>query len=119
MLCRHHEAEPAELPHLAQYFTRRAAGVVPCQGIRLDFPFDEARHLSAQIDVLGALVHACHHRGRDSDSSGRYGDYDYMRNTPKVVSGIGAFSEADSASASVSRVSSGSMTPSSHRRAVA
>ena len=43
----------------------------------------------------------------------------YMRNTPNVVSGIGAFSEALSARASVSRVSSGSMTPSSHSRAVA
>ncbi len=43
----------------------------------------------------------------------------HIRNTPKVVSGIGAFSDAEIASPSTSRVWAGSMTPSSHRRAVA
>jgi len=64
----------------------------------------------------GALVRT---RGRENvfDASVRHAVY--MRNTPNVVSGIGAFNAALSASASVSRVSSGSMTPSSHRRAVA
>ena len=43
---------------------------------------------------------------------------DHMRKTPKVVSGIGAFSAAEMPSASTRRVSSGSMIPSSQRRAV-
>src|SRR5262249_28592214 len=42
----------------------------------------------------------------------------YIRKTPKVVSGTGAFSAAEMPSASTRRVSSGSMIPSSHRRAV-
>ena len=43
----------------------------------------------------------------------------YIRNTPNLVSGIGALSDADKPSASTRRVSAGSMMPSSHRRAVA
>ena len=43
----------------------------------------------------------------------------YMRNTPKRVSGIGAFSVADRDRPSTRRVSAGSITPSSHSRAVA
>ena len=42
----------------------------------------------------------------------------HMRKTPKVVSGIGALSAAEIPSASTRRVSSGSMIPSSHSRAV-
>jgi hypothetical protein len=42
----------------------------------------------------------------------------YIRKTPKVVSGIGAFNAAEIPSASTRRVSSGSMIPSSHSRAV-
>jgi hypothetical protein len=42
----------------------------------------------------------------------------YIRKTPKVVSGIGAFSAAEMPSARTRRVSSGSMIPSSHSRAV-
>jgi hypothetical protein len=41
-----------------------------------------------------------------------------MRKTPKTVSGIGALSAAEMPSASTLRVSSGSMIPSSQRRAV-
>lgn len=44
---------------------------------------------------------------------------DYIRKTPKVVSGTGAFRLALMARPSTSRVWAGSMTPSSHRRAVA
>src|SRR5262245_59468765 len=43
---------------------------------------------------------------------------DYIRKTPKVVSGIGALSAAARPSASTRRVSSGSMMPSSQSRAV-
>ena len=43
----------------------------------------------------------------------------YILNTPNLVSGIGAFSAAESASASTRRVSLGRMMPSSHSRAVA
>src|SRR5882672_5097105 len=43
----------------------------------------------------------------------------YILKTPNRVSSIGALSEAEIASASVRRVSSGAMTPSSHSRAVA
>src|SRR5215210_517257 len=42
----------------------------------------------------------------------------HIRKTPKVVSGIGALSAAEIPSASTRRVSSGSMTPSSHSRVV-
>src|SRR5262249_29982661 len=42
----------------------------------------------------------------------------YIRKTPKVVSGIGAFNAAEMPSASTRRVSSGSMMPSSQSRAV-
>src|SRR5262245_11065005 len=42
----------------------------------------------------------------------------HIRNTPNVVSGIGAFSALARPSASTRRVSSGSITPSSQRRAV-
>jgi hypothetical protein len=44
----------------------------------------------------------------------------YMRNTPNFgASGMGAFRLALRPSASTRRVSAGSMTPSSHRRALA
>ena len=43
----------------------------------------------------------------------------YMRNTPKRVSSIGALRLAARLSASTRRVSAGSITPSSHRRALA
>ena len=43
---------------------------------------------------------------------------DHIRKTPNVVSGIGALSAAARPSASTRRVSSGSMMPSSHSRAV-
>ncbi len=43
----------------------------------------------------------------------------YIRNTPKCVSGIGAWSAASMPIVSTRRVSIGSMTPSSQRRAVA
>ena len=43
----------------------------------------------------------------------------HIRKTPKRVSGIGAFSEAEMDRPRTSRVWAGSMTPSSHRRAVA
>jgi len=42
-----------------------------------------------------------------------------MRKTPKRVSGIGALSEALKLNPSTVRVSAGSMTPSSHKRALA
>jgi len=42
----------------------------------------------------------------------------YMRNTPKRLGSMGAFSAADKARASTSRVCSGSITPSSHKRAL-
>ncbi len=52
---------------------------------------------------------------RQSGHGARTGTH--MRNTPKRVSCSGAFSEAEMASASTMRVSAGSMTPSSHKRA--
>ncbi|MNU06681.1 hypothetical protein D3C72_2519590 [compost metagenome] len=42
----------------------------------------------------------------------------HIRNTPKRLDSIGAFSDADKARASTSRVWAGSMTPSSHKRAL-
>ena len=43
----------------------------------------------------------------------------HIRNTPKRVGSIGAFSAAEIDSANTSRVSAGSMIPSSHKRALA
>jgi hypothetical protein len=43
----------------------------------------------------------------------------HILNTPNFVSGIGALSAAENASASTRRVSCGAMMPSSHSRAVA
>ena len=43
----------------------------------------------------------------------------YIRNTPNFGSPIGAFRLAEIASASTRRVSAGSITPSSHSRALA
>ena len=43
----------------------------------------------------------------------------YILNTPNRVGGIGRLSDAEIARASTRRVSAGSMTPSSHRRALA
>src|SRR5258708_5769113 len=43
----------------------------------------------------------------------------HIRNTPNFVSGIGAFNEAEIPRPRTSRVSRGSITPSSHKRALA
>ena len=43
---------------------------------------------------------------------------DYMRKMPKFDRGIGAFNDAEIPSARTRRVSRGSITPSSHKRAV-
>ena len=58
------------------------------------------------VEVFGGLGHVLLH-------------WNYILNTPKVVSGIGAFRLALMARPRTSRVWAGSMTPSSHRRAVA
>ena len=76
-------------------------------GLRQDFVRNSAR-----IERLhGRLTQRTYHelpRGRS-----------HIRNTPKRGFGIGAFSEAEIASPSTSRVWAGSMIPSSHSRAVA
>ena len=46
------------------------------------------------------------------------GTHVHIRNTPNFGSGIGALSDADKPSASTRRVSAGSITPSSHSRAL-
>ena len=84
-------------------------GVKPARShgsrMRLDLARDEARDLVAQQFVLRRDVDVVVH---------------HMRNTPNFgLSGIGAFRLALSASASTRRVSAGSITPSSHSRAVA
>ena len=43
----------------------------------------------------------------------------YIRNTPNLVASTGLFSAAEIASPSTLRVSAGSITPSSHNRALA
>jgi hypothetical protein len=45
--------------------------------------------------------------------------HDHILNSPNVVGSIGAFAAADNPSPSTRRVSAGSITPSSHSRAVA
>src|SRR5690606_2334269 len=44
--------------------------------------------------------------------------FNYIRNTPKRVGSMGALREADSARPNTSRVCAGSITPSSHSRAL-
>jgi hypothetical protein len=51
--------------------------------------------------------------------SGVFIGVNYILNRPKRVSGIGAFNAADKPSANTVRVSAGSITPSSHKRALA
>ena len=73
---------------------------------------------------LGRMLEAEAPDGRDREAGdGRHGamlpDSSYIRKTPNRVSGIGAWRAASMPSASTRRVSSGSMTPSSHSRAVA
>src|SRR6185369_11521403 len=58
-------------------------------------------------------------RRRLVDRHLRKGRGSYIRNTPNFVSGIGAWSAASRPMSSTRRVSSGSMIPSSHSRAVA
>ena len=76
----------------------------------------------------GQLRHAAardahlEHAAASSDDASRRPnrrDEAYIRKTPNLVSGIGAWSAASMPRESTRRVSSGSMTPSSHSRAVA
>ena len=69
---------------------------------------------SVGVSVIGGSF-----RGLNVWRKRRLQPFRYIRNTPKVVSGIGAFRLALMARPSTSRVWAGSMTPSSHRRAVA
>ena len=50
---------------------------------------------------------------------GQDGQGHYIRNTPNLVSSIGALSAADKAKPTTSRVCAGSIMPSSHKRALA
>ena len=73
------------------------------------------RNLSQHVDLLdwvAGIVNAPRTRTGSSEPGL------YIRKTPNVVSGIGAFSAAEMPSASTRRVSSGSMIPSSQSRAV-
>ena len=113
VLRRRGEAEPAECAHRPEHIARRVALFVPGERVRFDFLREEAGNLPAQFDVLRARVDRVDH------PDGTLAVLRYMRNTPKRVSGMGALSAADRPSARHMRVSSGSITPSSHRRALA
>ena len=102
-----HQPEQAGIAHLAQHLARCEAVALPLFGERFDLPGDEARDLLAQLFVLVAEVDVVHRHPA------------HMRNTPNFASGIGAFRLALMASASTRRVSAGSITPSSHSRALA
>lgn len=56
MACRRQPAQPVERAELGQQLARRAAGLVAGERVGLDFPFDEARDLTAQVRVLRAQV---------------------------------------------------------------
>ena len=90
---------------LAQHLARHLALGLPGVALRFDLARDEARHLLAQQLVVGREEGAVHRHIRKTPNCGR--------------SGIGAFRLALIASASTRRVSAGSMTPSSHSRALA
>jgi hypothetical protein len=102
------DAQQSGGAHLAQHLARHLALGLPAGGVGLDLARQEARHLLLQQFVVGCavdvdvVVHEAH-----------------MRNTPKRgLSGMGALRLADRPSASTRRVSAGSMTPSSHSRAL-
>jgi hypothetical protein len=102
-----HQAEEARLAHAAEHGARHLAITLPGVGKRLDLACHESAHLLAQQLVLGREVGVAHGRA-------------HMRNTPNCGrSGMGAFRLALRPSASTRRVSAGSMTPSSHSRALA
>jgi hypothetical protein len=73
---------------------------------------DETEHEQREVDP---------NRSARSRESGTHAQTvpPHIRKTPKRVSRIGAYAAASKPSARTRRVSSGSITPSSHRRAVA
>src|SRR4029453_8963702 len=89
-VARHRVRPPGELRDHS--FVERVAHLRPVQYQTLDWP------VASDIEMLES------HR--------------YIRKTPKRGAAIGAFHAADNASASASRVSTGSRMPSSHNRAV-
>ncbi len=106
-------AEETQLAHFSQNFARDKALFLPGRAIRFDLLRDEARDLVAQRHMFFGEVDGFHVL---LDGARVHG---YMRNTPKLVFSIGAFSAADRPNPSTMRVSAGSITPSSHNRALA
>jgi hypothetical protein len=103
-----HDPEQPGVAHALQHLARHEALLLPGRAVRLDLARQEARHLLAQQLALGAEVDVLHRL------------HAYIRNTPKRgLAGMGAFRLADRPSASTRRVSAGSITPSSHSRALA
>ena len=84
----------------------REVELVDPEGLRAELAAHEPDHASLGLDIVdvdGLVRHLCSF---------------HIRKTPKVDSGIGAFSAAEIPSASTRLVSSGSMIPSSQSRAV-
>src|SRR4051812_6302296 len=104
------DTEKSQLAHLAQDFPWYASLLLPSRTIGLYFLFDEARDLVAQRDMLFVQIDGFH---------GLEYRHIYIRNTPNRVRSIGALSAADKPRPSTMRVSAGSITPSSHKRALA
>ena len=108
MLGRVHQAQQAGVAHLAQHLARHHALALPGLGVRLHLAREEAGDLLAQQFVFRGVVDLLLHGGRL-----------HILNTPNFgLSGMGAFRLALIASASTRRVSAGSITPSSHSRAL-
>ena len=125
-----HQTKKASVAHALQDIARHAASMLPRHRMGLDFAVDKALHLVAQglvfgevVDVvhsgahvikkcLGYVYGLCHKKLQSQFST-------YMRKTPKRVSSIGAFKAVESPNAKTRRVSAGSITPSSHKRALA
>ena len=86
---------------------------LPFRAVRLDLLCEETGNLFAQREMLFGQVDGFHAGVRSVCVHG------YILNTPKRVSSMGALSDAEMPSPRTMRVSAGSMTPSSHKRALA
>ena len=97
------QSKLAELKkELVEQHRAQLADHQPVEGVAQLGPVQpDARHRTIQLQLQALQLHAPAH----------------IRNTPKRVSGMGAFRAAEMPSASTLRVSEGGITPSSHSRA--
>src|SRR3954467_1507242 len=103
------DTEKSQLTHLAQDFPRYIPLFFPSHAARFYFLVNEARDLVTQRDMFFVQINRFHGAYRRN----------YILNTPNRVRSMGAFSAAERPRPRTMRVSAGSITPSSHNRALA